>query len=106
MLGGFCQAVSLDKGKDMIYLFIIFCLLQCADIYTTWKALSTNVGHEANPIMAWLFSEVGLKAGLVIAKIMICAVIYYFVTQDWLLAILDIAYAEIIWNNFKVLKNG
>ena len=90
----------------MIYLFILFCLLQCADIYTTWKALTTNVGHEANPIMAWLFSEIGLKAGLIVAKIAICAVIYYFVTQDWLLAILDIAYVEIISNNFKVLKNG
>ena len=90
----------------MIYLFIIFCLLQCADIYTTWKALSSNVGHEANPVMAWLFSEVGLKAGLVIAKIAICIGIYFFAMQEWLLIILDIAYAEIIINNFKVLKNG
>ena len=66
----------------MIYLFIIFCLLQCADIYTTWKALSSNVGHEANPVMAWLFSEVGLKAGLVIAKIAICIGIYFFAICD------------------------
>jgi hypothetical protein len=90
----------------MIYLFIIFCLFQCVDIYTTWKALSSNVGHEANPIMAWLFSEVVLKAGLVIAKIAICTGIYFFAMQEWLLIILDIAYAEIIINNFKVLKNG
>lgn len=88
----------------MIYLFILFCLLQCADIYSTWKALSTNIGHEANPIMAWLFSEVGLKTGLVMAKLAICVSVYYFVNELWVLAILDLVYIEIIINNFKVIK--
>jgi len=87
-----------------IYLFILFVMLQTLDIYTTWKALSTNVGHEANPVMAWLFSEIGLKAGFVVTKIVICGVVYYFITQDWLMAILDLAYLEIIINNFKVIK--
>ena len=88
----------------MIYLFILFCLLQCADVYSTWKALSTNIGHEANPIMAWLFSEIGLKTGLVVAKLAICVGIYYFVKELWVLAILDLVYIEIIINNFRVIK--
>ena len=88
----------------MIYLFILFCLLQCADIYSTWKALSTNIVHEANPIMAWLFSEIGLKTGLVVAKLAICVAIYYFVKELWVLAILDLVYIEIIINNFRVIK--
>ena len=88
----------------MIYIFILFCLLQCADVYSTWKALSTNIGHEANPIMAWLFSEIRLKTGLIVAKLAICVAVYYFVNELWVLAILDLVYIEIIINNFKAIK--
>ena len=66
--------------------------------------MTTNVGHESNPIMAWLFSEIGLKASFVISKTFICAIVFYFIKEDWVMVMLDLAYVEIIVNNFKVLK--
>jgi hypothetical protein len=90
----------------MIYLFVIFCLLQALDIYTTYTTLHADLGHEANPIMAWLFQDVGLGTGLLVAKIAICATIYWFIDQTWLMVLLDIAYLEIVVNNFRVLKSA
>ena len=45
----------------MIYLlFILLCFLNLADAYTTYMSITTGVGKEGNPVMAWLFDKIGI----------------------------------------------
>jgi hypothetical protein len=92
----------------MIYLYLLFVLLQGLDVYTTYTAINTGVGHEANPLMAKIFQKIGLIPGLLLFKVLICAVVYWaFMDLEGnkiVLGIIDLAYIEILINNFKVIK--
>jgi len=92
----------------MIWLFLLFVLLQGLDIYTTYTAIQSGKGHEANPVMAAIFAKIGIIPGLAIFKVLICAVIWWaFMNMPGnkiILAIIDLAYIEILVNNFKVIK--
>jgi len=46
---------------------ILLTLLQLADAWTTHRVISKG-GRELNPILAWLFNQIGHIAGLIIAK--------------------------------------
>ena len=85
-------------------LFAFFVLLQCGDFYTTYTVIKTGKGHEANPILAWVFSKIGYPIGLIIVKVS-AIVIGFFLLQYWYaLALLDILYVWVLFNNYKILK--
>lgn len=49
-------------------LLAIFISLQIGDFYTTYTIIKTGKGHEANPILAWIFDKIGYANGLAIFK--------------------------------------
>ena len=84
-------------------LFALFVILQCIDFYTTYTILKTGKGHEANPILAWVFSKIGYPLGLVVFK-GLCIVIGFFLLPYWYaLALLNVLYLWVVWNNYKVM---
>jgi hypothetical protein len=84
-------------------LFALFVLLQCIDLYTTYTIIKTGKGHEANPILAWVFDKIGYPTGLVVFK-GLCIVIGFFLLPYWYaLAILNALYLWVAYNNYKVL---
>jgi hypothetical protein len=85
-------------------LFAIFFILQALDFWTTYKCLTLNKGHEGNPIVAFGISKIGLVPALAIYKSL--AIIVGWFVKDVLLAIiiLDIVYAYIIYQNYRIMK--
>jgi hypothetical protein len=87
-------------------LFALFVLLQCVDFYTTYTIIKTGKGHEANPILAKIFDKIGYPAGLAIVKGMAIVVGFLLLQYWYALAILDILYVWVIFNNIKVMKGN
>ena len=85
-------------------LFALFVLLQCIDLYTTYTILKTGKGHEANPILAWVFSKIGYPIGLSIVKGIAIVIGFLLLQYSYALAILDILYVWVVYNNYKVLR--
>ena len=85
-------------------LFAIFVILQVLDFWTTYKCLTMNKGHEANPVVAFAITKIGLVPALAIYKLFAIAIGWVIKDVWFVMLALDIAYAKIIWNNFKVLK--
>ena len=82
----------------------IFIALQCGDFYTTYTILKTGKGHEANPILATLMAKLDMAGVLAFFKLA-CILIGVALLQYWYaLAILDILYVWVIYNNLKVLR--
>lgn len=50
------------------YLIAYVMLAQVADFATTRFAISKGWAREANPIVAWLITKLGLTGGLLVAK--------------------------------------
>ena len=85
-------------------LFAIFALLQFGDFLTTYKCLTMNKGHEANPVVAFGISKIGLIPALAIYK-SLAVVIGWFVKDVLIaIAILDVVYTYIIYSNYKIMK--
>jgi len=88
-------------------LLVIFIILQCADLYTTYTIIKTGKGYEANPFLAWIFDKIGYVVGLLIFKGLAIA-IGLFVVQFWngyyVLAPLIALYSWVVYNNYKVLN--
>jgi hypothetical protein len=87
-------------------LFVLFALLQCVDFYTTYTIIKTGKGHEANPILAKIFDKIGYPAGLAIVKGLAIAIGFILLQYWYALAILDILYVWVIFNNIKVMKGN
>lgn len=88
-------------------LFVVFVLLQLADLYTTYTIINTGKGYEANPFLAWIFDRIGYVAGLLIFKGIAIAIGLYTV-QYWnsfyLFVPLIALYSWVVYNNYKVLN--
>ena len=85
-------------------LFSIFVLLQCIDFYTTYTILKTGKGHEANPIIATLMDKLNMASVLAFFKLACILIGVVLMPYWWALAILDILYVWVVYNNYKVLK--
>lgn len=87
-------------------LLIAFIVLQVLDVFTTYKTLSGNKGIEANPIMKFLISKLGLTFGLLIPKFIVIGlvVLTYELMSPYILLGLVILYIGIIINNFWILN--
>ncbi len=85
-------------------LFALFVFLQCGDFFTTYTIIKSGKGHEANPVLAWVFGKIGYVQGLCIIKALAIAIVFFLMSYWYALAALDILYAWVIYNNYKVLK--
>lgn len=89
-----------------IVLFIVFALLQCADVATTLYVLKRG-GREANPVMAAIMARLGNVAGLVVPKLVILAVVYRYAlpsSSSFALLVACALYAAVIVNNANVIR--
>ncbi len=90
-----------------ILLFVLFCLLQCGDVYTTLWCL-THGGSEANPVMAYIFKKITPLGGLLLAK-SVAAVALGIGTFSGVFPLMYypvvlLGYAYVVYNNVKVMK--
>ena len=88
-------------------LFALFALLQCGDFYTTYTIIKSGKGHEANPVLAWVFNKIGYPAGLGLIKGGAIAFAFYLVQFSnayYILGLADVLYIWVVYNNIKVLK--
>ena len=90
----------------LIYLCVIFGVLQILDGYTTIKAIDSGKGKEINPIMAYLFYYFGMINTL-ICKGVLLTILTSFITYKTKLYEVPISmlaiYAYVVINNVKVL---
>ena len=95
----------------MIYLLITLTLLQAADFYTTWYALKSGTGQEANPFVKKLMGTIGVIPTLVLLKMGLAALAWGMYVNGLLetraaetaVAGLVVLYLVIVINNFKVI---
>ena len=85
-------------------LFALFVLLQCGDFYTTYTIIKTGKGHEANPILATLMAKLDMAGVLAFFKLACILIGIMLMPYWWALALLDILYVWVIFNNLKVLR--
>lgn len=86
-------------------LFILFCGLQLADIYTTHKVLAKG-GMEMNPIMAMLFKRFGHMPALVVVKSAVCGLLYWAQIPEILMFGLCVLYVAVVFNNAKQMAGS
>ena len=85
-------------------LLAIFIALQCGDFYTTYTIIKTGKGHEANPILATLMAKLDMAGVLAFFKLGAILIAVMLMDYWYALAILDILYVWVIYNNLKVLR--
>lgn len=81
--------------------------LNIADAVTTYIALKRIPNAiEANPVMAFLMSKLGLVGALVAKMVVAVGATYaaYDYGQPWLFGVLCAMYVFIVYNNVKVIK--
>ena len=87
-------------------LLAIFVALQAGDFYTTYTIIKTGKGHEANPILAWVFDRIGFTAGLAIFKglavVIGIALVQYWNSFYFFIPCIAL-YIWVVWNNYKVM---
>jgi hypothetical protein len=92
------------------FLFTALCVLQLADVATTYYIISRQIGREANPLMAWLIRQFGLAPGLLLPKAAMLVALYLAVLEHgiphWTLAGLIALYVWVIYNNVGVIRVG
>jgi len=94
----------------MKYLLMAFIALQIADIWTTHKCLQRPDRKEANKVIAWLMSKMGVLPALIALKVpIICAVGYVTLCLSvpwWPIALvmLCVFYAAVVVNNIRLLR--
>ncbi len=92
----------LDLIQDPFFAFVIFLVLQVADVITTRKALARG-GREANPIVAWLMRRFGER--WVVVKCgggLIAGVILMGTGAVFILWLVCAFYLLVILNNIRV----
>ncbi len=88
----------------MILLAVII-LLQIADAWTTFTAISSGKGKEANPLMAGIIDKFSYM-GLYVVKLLGC-IFFVFVYRKFGQLFLVPAIAYYIWivfNNYRVIR--
>jgi hypothetical protein len=92
-----------------IALFILFLALQAADFYSTYRTISNGTGQEANPVVIWMISKIGLVGGLLISKAAAVGTMLYFMlnypmvpTSIDAIAVVELIYLVVVINNFRI----
>ena len=95
----------------MIYLLTTLTLLQAADFYTTYTALKSGTGQEANPFAKKLMDAIGVVPDLVLLKVGLAALAWGMYLNGLLdtraaetaVAGLVVLYLVIVTHNFYVV---
>ena len=85
--------------------FLLLCVLQVADIYTTLKFLRLG-GKEKFYLTRRVMEKLGPTKGLVILKVLGLAVVFVFLQKIpvALLALTCLFYVGLIWNNIALIR--
>jgi hypothetical protein len=86
-------------------LFDIFIILQYFDFWTTYNVIKTNKGHEGNPIMAWLFSKIGVIGGFVVMKSIVIIAVWFIKDILLIIILLNVIYVYVVYMNYRILKS-
>lgn len=91
-----------------VYLLILLGVLQVGDAVTTMRALAMPGKYEANPVMRWLFDQLGIAGGLIVEKSLamtLCgALVWSFGnTISCALAIVCVIYIGVVVNNLRLI---
>ena len=85
-------------------LFALFVALQFGDAWTTIQCINQDKGHEANGLMTWLFSKIGMVQALMITKVGICGVAWILKDIALAIGVIDVLYAYVVYQNYRILK--
>lgn len=83
-------------------------LLQLLDIWTTHKCLSRSGTVESNPILARMFTKLGILPTLILTKGAYIALLWWgaqYVPVELLYAIAAF-YVWVVWNNLRILRSA
>lgn len=88
---------------------IAFLLLQAADAYTTTYGIRNGL-KEANPIMRFLITKLGLYVGQLTIRLPIIAMVSYFALtgglEEWAMILLVVPFAALLVNNIYWLRRA
>lgn len=90
-----------------ILLLILFVAMQVCDWITTTLILRDG-GREVNPIMAKLFSALGMHPALALTKaVAIVLALYLTVTGAWwMVGLIDVIYLAVVVHNLRQMTKG
>ena len=94
----------IDNPEVIPAIFVLFCVLQALDFYTTYIIVVKQGGKEVGPLMKSLADEMGIVPALILSKIGIIILVLGLAMEDWALAILCLWYGYIVWHNFWQFK--
>ena len=103
LLGVNYQEVKIINMINYI-LFALFVALQFGDAWTTIQCINQDKGHEANGLMTWLFSKIGMVQALMITKVGICGVAWILKDIALAIGVIDVLYAYVVYQNYRILK--
>ena len=91
----------------MIYMALaLFIALQVADIITTLLILRDG-GRELNPVVKWFIDRLGPVAGLLVIKLLACAILSYAVYSGavnvWIVYALCAVYVYVVGRNLSLV---
>jgi len=101
-------------------LLAIFIILQFLDFWTTYNVIKSGKGHEGNPVMAWLFSKIGVIGGFAAAKFILIVLFAYLATKHIYIVLFNlinldfvplvfilfnIIYVYVVYINYRILKS-
>jgi len=90
----------------MRWLILIVVIQQLLDIASTWYALRTGIGREANSWLARVMGRIGVLPALLLTKLALLAACWWL-RPPWLAyAILAVIYTAVLINNFRAIHQG
>jgi len=86
-------------------LFVVLCVLQMCDGYSTKSLIDAGVASEANPLMSLFIKHLGTFAGLAVPKAVLLALACTFLLPfPWLLGAVCAVYVVVVANNFRLMR--
>ncbi|AXE31648.1 hypothetical protein DK842_18125 [Chromobacterium phragmitis] len=87
-------------------LILLVIVQQLLDIASTWYALCTGVGHEANSWLARVMGRIGVLPALLLTKLALLAVCWWLRPPWPAYAILAAIYTAVLINNARAIHQG
>lgn len=84
-------------------LFVVFCALQAADAYTTWRVLGAG-GSERNPLLARLMARFGVVRTLAAFKLALILLVGAVRMPHSLLLLLVALYVHVVAYNLMSMR--
>ncbi|MBM2883896.1 hypothetical protein JFK97_05790 [Chromobacterium phragmitis] len=90
----------------MRLLIIIVAIQQVLDIASTWYALRTGIGREANSWLARVMERVGFLPALLLTKLALLAACWWLRPPWQAYAVLAAMYTAVLINNARAIHQG